>query len=227
MMFFDPVYFVYVGPAMLLAIFAQVWVKRAFTKWSRVAIRQRLTGREVALRVLAHAGIQNVTVEEARGFFSDHYDPRHRTLRLSPKVANEASVAACAVAAHEVGHAIQHARRWAPLQLRSAAVPAASIGSNLSIPMIFLGMFLRSPSLLLFGTILFAAVVLFQIITLPVEFDASRRAKKVLAETGMGATGEEAAGVAAVHTVAAMTYVAATIQAVAQLLYYLTLSRRS
>ncbi|MFQ5653157.1 MAG: zinc metallopeptidase [Planctomycetota bacterium] len=219
--YFDPRYFIFVGPAILLAIVAQMWVKGAMAKWSRVPIRAGLTGRQVAERVLNLGGVSGVAIQETRGWLSDHYDPRHQALRLSPQVHNSTSVAACAVAAHEAGHAIQHARRYAMLQLRSAYVPAASIGSWLSIPLIFLGFIFTMPALTTLGVIFFSAVVLFQLITLPVEFDASRRAKKVLAEGGLVADAEEARGVSAVLTAAAMTYVAATLQAISTLLYYL------
>ncbi|MEE8141967.1 MAG: zinc metallopeptidase, partial [Planctomycetota bacterium] len=215
---FDPMFWAFVGPPLLLSLLAQAWVKGAFAKWSRVRIQSGLNGRDVATQVLRTAGIQGVRVEEARGFLSDHYDPRSKTLRLSAQVANKASVAACAVAAHEAGHAIQHARKYAPLQLRSAYVPAASIGSWLSIPLIFIGAILNSSGLITLGVILFGALVLFQLITLPVEFDASRRAQAVLAESGIVSDAKEAAGVSTVLTAAAMTYVAATIQAIATLL---------
>lgn len=220
-MFFDPLYFVYVGPAMLIALLAQVWVKSAVSTWSQRPNQRGLTGQETAHAVLARAGVQGVRVELTHGFLSDHYDPRTSTLRLSPQVFEGRSVAALAIAAHEAGHAIQHAHKYGPLELRSLAVPTASIGSWLSIPLIFIGAIFAMPSLVLLGIIAFSAIVLFQLITLPVEFDASRRAKLVLVEAGLASSPQDERGVSAVLTAAAMTYVAAAIQSIATLLYYL------
>jgi Zn-dependent membrane protease YugP len=217
---FDPMYFVIVGPAMLFALWAQMKVKGAFGKWSQVGASSGMTGAQAANHMLQHAGIRDVKIEPSRGMLSDHYDPRAKALRLSPDVFQSTSVAAMGVACHEAGHAIQDAKNYAPLKWRSAIVPAASIGSWLSWPMIFLGMLLQMQELVLLGVIAFGALVLFQLVTLPVEFDASNRAKAQLRTLGIIASDREAKGVSAVLDAAAMTYVAATITALAQLLYF-------
>lgn len=217
---FDPLYLIIVGPAMLLAVWAQFKVKRAFSKYSKVGVSSRVSGAQAAATMLREAGLHDVGIEEVRGFLSDHYDPRKKVLRLSPQVYRGTSVAAVGVACHEAGHAVQHAARYAPLALRNAIVPVASIGSWLAWPMIFGGMILNMAGLAQLGVLLFAGLVVFQIITLPVEFDASRRAKERLAGLGIVGTSGESRGVAAVLNAAAMTYVAATIAALAQLLYF-------
>lgn len=227
----DPLYFVFVGPAFILGMIAQGMVRSAFHRWSQVATRSGLTGAEVAARVLSTSDIRDVGIEISAGMLSDHYDPRTRTLRLSEQNYHGRSVAAAAIAAHEAGHAIQHARKYAPLALRSMYVPLASLGSGLSFPLLFAGFIFAWKPLVLAGVALFSAVVLFQILTLPVEFDASRRAKRVLIDGGMVTDDEEARGVSKVLNAAALTYVAATLQAVLTLLYYLhilgLLGRRS
>lgn len=220
-MILDPLYLVLIAPAMLFAAYAQARVHGAFNRFSRVPSRRGLTGAEAARAVLDRAGIQGVRIEETHGWLSDHYDPRSRTLRLSPKVAHETSLAAVGVAAHEAGHAIQHAHKYAPLHLRSALVPVAGIGSWLSWPMIMLGLAIGSLNMVLFGVLLFGTIVAFQIVTLPVEFDASSRAKAALSESGILVTQEERDGVSSVLSAAALTYVAATVTAVMQLLYFL------
>ncbi|HMB70577.1 MAG TPA: zinc metallopeptidase [bacterium] len=219
-MFFDPVYFIIVGPAMLLALWAQIRVKGAYDKWSRQAASSRLTGAQAAERMLQSAGITDVRVEQVQGYLSDHYDPRSKKLRLSPGVYGSQSVAAMGIACHEAGHALQHARGYAPLALRSAIVPVARIGSWLAWPMILFGMLLQMQNLALLGLIAFLALVLFQLVTLPVEFDASKRAKEQIRSLGIVHSEGEGRGVAAVLNAAAMTYVAATVTAVAQLLYF-------
>jgi len=217
----DMNYFIFVGPAILFALLAQGLVKGAMHRWSREPLSRPLTGAEVARRVLERGGAPGVGIEISHGWLSDHYDPRSRTIRLSEANYHGQSVAAAAVAAHEAGHAIQHARKYAPLALRSFYVPLASIGSGLSFPLIILGAIFSAPPLVLAGVALFSAVVLFQILTLPVEFDASRRAKRLLVEGGLVSADHEARGVSAVLNAAALTYVAATVQAVLTLLYYL------
>ncbi len=219
--FFDPMYFLFVGPAFLLALWAQARVKSSFGKWSDVPLRSGWTGAQVAARVCELGGAEGIKIEMIPGQLSDHYDPRERVLRLSAENYNGRSVAAAAIAAHEAGHAIQHATRYPMLVLRSAYVPAASLGSWFAFPMLFAGMIFRYPPLIFIGIALFGAVVLFQFITLPVEFDASARAKRVLAESGIISDEEEMDGVRSVLGAAALTYVAATIQAVLTLLYYL------
>jgi Zn-dependent membrane protease YugP len=217
---FDPVYWMIIGPTMLLAMWAQMKVKSAYNKWSRVGGSSRLTGAQAADRMLRHAGIHDVQIEETRGFLSDHYDPRSRKLRLSPHNYQQASVAAMGIACHEAGHAIQHAKGYGPLALRNAIVPVASFGSWLAWPMIFGGMILNIMELAMVGVVAFGGLVLFQLITLPVEFDASNRAKRQIMSLGIIQSDQEAKGVSAVLDAAAMTYVAATVTALAQLLYF-------
>ncbi len=215
----DPVYWIMMGPVMILAIYAQIKVHTTFTNFSRVPTRRGLTGAQAAERVLKDAGIEDVEVKEVDGFLSDHYDPKARTLNLSPGVYRGNSVSAVGVAAHEAGHAMQHAHGYLAMKVRSFVVPAASIGSWVAIPLIFLGAILHTLGLIKLGIVFFTAVVIFQIVTLPVEFNASTRAKAALMNSGVVTTEEEAAGVRKVLSAAAMTYVAATMAAVMQLLY--------
>ena len=217
----DPLYWMMVGPAILLALYAQLRVKIAFSRYSKVALRNGISGAEAAARLLARNGLDNVQIQPVRGFLSDHYNPRTRTLGLSPAVFAGRSVSAVGVAAHEAGHALQHAVGYAPMHLRSAFVPVAGLGSWLAWPLIFLGLILQSLAMVQVGIIVFSAVVLFQLITLPVEFNASTRAKRALVEAGIVTTAEEEAGVRSVLNAAAMTYVAAAAAAILQLLYFL------
>jgi Zn-dependent membrane protease YugP len=211
----------------LLGLFAQSRVKSAFDKYSKVRTQRGLTGAQVARALLDSQGLQEVVIEEtAAGMLSDHYDPRTNTLRLSREVYRSPSVAAAGVAAHEMGHALQDAKRYAPLQLRSALVPAASFGSSLAPLIIIAGVMLQAfgaiglgNSIGWIGVILFAGAVVFTLITLPVEFDASRRAKQLLRTQGV-LIGGEAEGVEKVLNAAALTYVAAAVAAIGQLLYY-------
>lgn len=219
-MFFDPLYLIIVGPTMLLALWAQMKVKGAYDKWSQYAGSSGLTGAQAAARMLQSAGLRDVQVEQVGGFMSDHYDPRAKVLRLSPGVYGSNSVAAMGIACHEAGHALQHAKGYAPLALRSAVVPMANFGSWLAWPMIMLGLMLHIQQLALLGVIAFSALVVFQMITLPVEFDASNRAKEQIRQLGVIHSDAEARGVSAVLDAAALTYVAATVTAVAQLLYF-------
>ena len=219
-MFFDPIYLILVGPTLLLALWAQLRVKTAFGKYSRVMTRRGMSGAEAAREVLRKADIYDVEVEQVGGFLSDHYDPRSKKLRLSPNVYSSPSVAAVGVAAHEAGHAIQHAHNYGPLALRSLLVPTASFGSWLAFPLILIGMFVGSLGLAKIGVLLFGAIVLFQIVTLPVEFNASARAKKALDGTGLVVDEDEMRGVSSVLTAAGWTYVAATLSAIMQLLYF-------
>jgi Zn-dependent membrane protease YugP len=224
---FDPVYWFLVGPTLLLALWATLKVKTTFARYHKVGVRSGMTGAEAAMAVARAGGALDVTIERAQGFLSDHYDPRSRTLRLSPDVYDGRSISAIAVGAHEAGHAVQHAHGYAWLNFRSQMVPVASIGSNLWIWVFIAGIFLSAPILVNIGIVLFALVVVLQIVTLPVEFDASNRAKAVLAQTGIVSTPEEAQGVSKVLGAAAMTYVAGALTAVATLIYYILLSNRS
>lgn len=219
-MFFDPLYLMMLAPAMLLALWAQFKVKRAYKHWSAVPTARGASGADVARQILASSGISGVPVEIADGFLSDHYDPRHRVLRLSSGVYNGRSVAAAGIAAHEAGHAIQHASAYAPLVLRNTMAPVAMLGSNLAMILLMVGMFLKAMELVYLGIIGFSVAVAFTLVTLPVEFDASRRAKALLPQLGLVAAGEQA-GVAKVLNAAALTYVAAAISAVLQLVYFL------
>ncbi len=221
--FMQPEYWILVMPTILLALYAQYKVKMAYAKWSRIGNASGLTGAEAAREMLRRAGLTDVRIEQTRGWLSDHYDPRERVLRLSPGVYGGRSVAAVGIAAHEAGHALQHATDYAFLGFRNAIVPFASLGSWLSMPMIFLGIFFNVSGLFLVGIVVFAGIVVFQFITLPVEFNASSRAKEALPQYGVITRPEEIRGVSEVLNAAALTYVAATIQAVATLLYYVML----
>ncbi|MBN2339844.1 MAG: zinc metallopeptidase [Deltaproteobacteria bacterium] len=219
-LFIDPLYFIVMIPGFLLAGWASMKVKSTFAKYSRIRSSRGLTGAETARQILRSRGIHDVHVEEARGFLSDHYDPRSRTVRLSPQVYREPSVASMAVAAHEVGHALQHADGYAPLALRSAAIPLAQLGSYAPWIIMIGGFLLHMLELVYVGVALFAVTVVFQLITLPVEFNASSRAKDQLAQMGL-VSNSDARGVSKVLSAAAMTYVAAAVTAVMTLLYYL------
>jgi uncharacterized protein len=220
-MIFNPMYFIFALPALLLGLWAQYKVQSAFKKYSRVRSMIGLSGAEVARRMLDMSGLYNVRVEMVNGFLSDHYDPSSHTLRLSPDVYRGNSLAAAGIAAHEAGHALQHQDAYLPMQIRSAIVPTVQIGSWLG-PIIFvIGMFI-STQLAWIGLILFAATALFSIVTLPVEFNASTRAKAWLANSGILHT-EEMQGVNSVLNAAALTYVAAAAQAVSTIFYYLFL----
>ncbi len=218
--FFDPMYLLIVGPALLLSIIAQVSVKRAFDQFSRVGTAGGMSGAEAAARILQAHGLGNVRVLRVGGFLSDHYDPRTRVVRLSPGVYDGHSISSIGVAAHETGHALQHAGGYVPLQIRSALVPVTRIGSWLAWPLLFFGFILGAMSLVKIGIIVFAGAVLFQLITLPVEFDASRRAVAILGQRSM-LTPQELPGVRKVLNAAAMTYVAAAAASVLQLVYFL------
>ncbi len=220
-MFFDPMYLLLVAlPTMVLSMGAQWMVKSAFKKYSRQRAATGLTGAEAARRMLSRAGITDVEVVATRGHLSDHYNPMNKTLALSEPVYAQPSVAAIGIACHEAGHAIQHARSYAPLWARSALVPVAGIGSKLGVWVMIAGMLFQWGPLVGIGAILFSAVVLFQLVTLPVEFDASARAKELAFEYGL-VTQHEREGVAKVLNAAALTYVAAAAASIMTLLYYL------
>jgi hypothetical protein len=222
-MFYDPRYFIYMLPAILLMMVAQWYVNSAYSKWSQVQAHSRLTGAEAAQRLINSGGLHGVQIEGVRGRMSDHYDPKKKVLRLSEGVYNSNSVAALAIAAHELGHAMQDSEGYPLLRLRAALVPAVNIGSYLGWIFIIIGLLLRSPDLALVGVIIFSGGVLFALATLPVEFNASARAKRLLTDTGIIIGEEEKHGVNKVLNAAALTYVAALVTAVLQLLYYLTL----
>jgi uncharacterized protein len=230
LIFGSPIFWLLAIPGLVLGLFAQARVKGAFNKYAKVRTQRNVTGAEVARALLDAQGLFDVKVERTKGMLSDHYDPRSKVLRLSEAVHDQPSVAAAGVAAHEMGHALQDATGYAPLNLRSALVPAASFGSSLA-PMIFmaglvLDMFTGNSGLgyyiALFGVILFGAAVFFTLVTLPVEFDATKRAKKLLVSNGI-LFQDEMTGVNKVLDAAALTYVAAAVAAVGQLLYYLAI----
>lgn len=219
-MFIDPLYLMILAPGFILAAWASFKVKGNFSKYKRVPAANGMTGAEVARAILRQNRLDDVKVEETRGALSDHYDPRDRTVRLSPDVYRLPSVASVAVAAHEVGHALQHAKDYAPLALRSAAVPIARLGSFAPWIIMIGGFLLHSIQAVYAGVFLFTGVVAFQLITLPVEFNASSRAKIQLQEMGL-VSASDARGVNKVLSAAAMTYVAGALTAILTLLYYL------
>ncbi len=226
MFLWSPSYMVYMLPAFLLVILAQLWVKSTYRKWSQVRNSNNITGAEAARRLLGYGNLLQVTLEGARGRLSDHYDPRSQTLRLSPAVAQEQSVASLAIAAHEIGHALQDRDDYFPLRFRAAIVPAANIGSNLGWILILIGLFIRGAfgtQLAWIGVMAFAIGAVFSLATLPVELNASARAQALLAQSGLIQTIEDRRGVKAVLNAAAFTYVAALAAALLQLLYYISL----
>ncbi|MGB9859309.1 MAG: zinc metallopeptidase [Moorellaceae bacterium] len=218
----DPT-FVLLLPAILLSLYAQFKVQSTFEYYSHIASHRGLTGAEVARSLLDRAGLHHVRLEMVRGFLTDHYDPRGRVLRLSPPVYQSNSLAALGVAAHETGHALQHRTGYLPLQLRSALVPVVSLGSNLAIPLLLLGLVFGLPSLARLGVYAFMLAVVFTLITLPVEFNASRRALALL-ESGGYLTRQELVGARQVLNAAALTYVAAALTAVLNLIRLMLLA---
>lgn len=223
MLLFDPMYWLFLAPALLLALWAQMRVKSAYAQMSRVPVSSGLTGAQAAERVLRDAGCFDVGIQMTQGLLSDHYDPRTKVLRLSPHVYSGRSIASVGIACHEAGHALQDAQHYAPLRMRNAIVPVASLGSGLSGILIIAGIILALTGLVWVGIALFSATVVFQLINLPVEFDASRRARVELLAAGV-VTQAEDASVAKVLNAAAMTYVAATLTAILQLAYFLSLA---
>lgn len=219
-MFFDPVYLIIMAVTGILSMVTSLRVKSAFAKWQQVPASSGRTGAEVARAILERSGIFDVKVEQVGGILSDHYDPRSKTLRLSPDVYDGRSVAAAGVAAHEVGHALQHAKGYWPLQVRSYLAPAAALGSNLSMIVFIAGLALGAFGLAKIGVALFALMVVFTLITLPVEFDASKRARELLLSTNLG-NKADMQGVSSVLNAAALTYLAAAVAAVMQLVYML------
>ena len=218
--------------AFVVSLAMSAWLRSTYSRWSKVGNASGLTGAQVAEAILRANNVTNVRVEATKGQLTDHYDPRSRVVRLSEGIYGKASVAGMAVAAHEVGHAIQHARAYAPLQWRSALAPVAGIGSQFGMMLAMVGLFIGvgaegggGNALLNVGIILFSAAVLFQVITLPVEFDASRRALGQLNKLGL-VTNQDSSGARSVLTAAAMTYVAAAATSVAYLLYFIMASRR-
>jgi uncharacterized protein len=219
-MWFDPLYFLILAPGILLALWAQFRVQRAYQEASRIPARSGYTGAQGAEAVLHSAGVPGVAIEPVDGFMSDHYVPGQHLLRLSPQVYAGRSLAALGIAAHEAGHAIQDADRYPLLVMRNGLVPLASVGSNLSWLILVVGFLMHSFHLVLAGIVLFSVVVLFQLVNLPVEFDASRRARLALVSNGLVSPEEEVV-VARVLNAAALTYIAATLSSVLTLIYFL------
>jgi len=220
----DPIYFLFILPGMALSMWASFRVKSAFNKYSQVRTMRGMTGAQAAREMLDRAGLHSVQVGRAHGFLSDHYNPMTRSLALSESVYDSNSIAAIGVATHEAGHAIQHARHYKPLWLRSLLVPTANIGSSLGYIVMMIGLFLAqsSGSFFLFniGLALFSCVLLFQVVTLPVEFDATARAKRLVVEYGI-ISSHEREGMDKVLNAAALTYVAAAVSTLLTLLYFL------
>jgi len=218
-MIFDPTYFLIVGPGMLLALWASFKVKSTFKKYGEVTISKGLSGAEVAQELLRRNNVRGVRVEPHEGFLSDHYDPSKRVVRLSPDVFHGRSISAVGVAAHECGHALQHAQGYRAMTLRQNLVGPANLGSNFSFIAVIGGYWLQMSGLIWLGILLFSAVVLFQLVTLPVEFNASSRARKHLLQDGVITDAEEKQ-VGSVLNAAALTYVAALITSILTLVYY-------
>ncbi len=221
-MYLDTTYLIILGIGALLSLGAQFWVKSRVNRYSEVATGRGMTGADVAAYILKAEGIRDVRVERIDGFLSDHYDPSNKVLRLSPSIHDGRSVAAAGIAAHEVGHALQHAHGYWPMKIRQKMVPVANIGTSLGLWITIIGLFIGVTGLATAGVVLFAGFVAFTLVTLPVEFDASIRARRILEQRQLlGAA--ELQGVSQVLTAAAATYVAAAATAVLQLLYWISL----
>jgi hypothetical protein len=219
-----PYYFIFMIPALILSLGSQIYVNSTYNKWSKVRNYHNLTGVDTAEQLIFRLGMNDIRLTRSRGTLSDHYDPRNHTLALSQGVADQPSVAAMAIAAHELGHAQQERDGYGPLRLRSALVPMVNIGSTLGWFMILLGLILQVSGLAQLGVILFSAGAIFSLVTLPVELNASKRAKQMLAENGLVVNEEEKKGVASVLNAAALTYVAGLATSLLQLFYFASLA---
>ncbi|MDR2166453.1 MAG: zinc metallopeptidase [Clostridiales bacterium] len=237
-MIFDPLYIILMLPAMALAFFASAKVKGNLNKFSKMPTRAGVSGADVAAKILADNGIRDVEIERLpeNQPWADHYDPKAKKIRLSAHVHDSSSVSAVAVAAHEVGHAIQHSEAYVPLAVRSGIFPVVRIGSGAAIPLIIAGLFLgmlgwlapeTSNLIMLIGIIMFSTVVAFQLITLPVEYNASRRAREILEGGRYLADAEEMRGTQKVLSAAALTYVAAAAASIMQLIYWISVATRN
>lgn len=224
-MFFDTTYLIFVLPALILAMWAQSTVSSTYTKYSSVLSTRGITGAEVADKILRLNGVYDVKIEKISGNLTDHFDPRSKVIRLSEGVYNSSSVAALGVAAHETGHALQHNQGYIPIKLRNSVLPVANIGSFAAFPLVLLGLLFQSGIMVDIGIILFTAVVAFQLVTLPVEFNASSRAISVLDNQAV-LEGDELKGAKKVLKAAAMTYVAAAAVSIGNLLRLLTIANR-
>lgn len=223
----DWTYLLFMVPGILLSLWAQSRVKSSYNKWSQVRNYHNLTGMDTAQQLKPHLGLENVTLTLAQGTLTDHYDPSKDTLALSQSVANQPSVAAMAITAHELGHAMQDKESYGPMRLRSAIVPIVSIGSNLGLILVMIGIMLQLAGLTTVGIILFAFTTVFSLVTLPVELDASRRARSMLETNGLVVNAEESKGVNEVLKAAAWTYVAGLATSILQLLYYISVAGRA
>ncbi len=222
----DMTYIVYVLPAILLALWAQINVKTTFAKYSKVASDRGMTGRDAARLILDANGLHHVQITHVQGDLTDHFDPKANIIRLSDATYEKATAAAVGVAAHEAGHAVQYAEGYGPMKLRSAIIPVTNIGSNLAFPLVLLGIVFSAPTIAYIGVLLFGLSVLFQLVTLPVEFNASKRAMAAIRDSGrVSEEGTKAAK--KVLTAAAMTYVAALAVALGNMLRLLTIANRS
>ena len=224
MFYYDPTYLLLI-PAMFLALYAQFKVSSNYSKWSRVPSVTRLTGAQMARKILDTNGCSDVRIEQISGKLTDHYDPQNGVLRLSSEVYCSSSIAALGVAAHEAGHAIQDAQDYAPMRIRASLVPIANIGSGAAMPLFFLGLLFSWQPIVKIGILCFSLSVLFYLVTLPVEFNASSRAVAVLADGYL--PDDEVRGVKAMLSAAALTYVAAALQAVLQLARLILIARRN
>lgn len=218
-------YLIIVGPAIVLALFAQISVKNSFNKYSNLYSMRGLTGADAAVQVLNYYGIYDVKIERVSGNLSDHFDPRSNVIRLSDDVFSSTSVAAIGVACHEAGHAAQYAQGYKPIKIRNSIIPICNIGSTLGIPIAFVGLFMNSDFLINLGLALYALIAVFQFITLPVEFNASKRAVSVIKQTNI-LSEQELVGTKKVLTAAAMTYVAALVTSLANLLRFIIMFGR-
>lgn len=221
----DMTYIVYVLPALIFAMWAQFNVKSTFAKYSKVQSDRGMTGFDAARLILDRNGLSHVRIEAVAGDLTDHYDPKANVIRLSQTVYGVSTAAAVGVAAHEAGHAVQYATNYYPIKLRTKIIPVTNIGSTLAFPLVILGLIMSVPQIAYVGVILFGAAVLFQLVTLPVEFNASRRAVAALSDSGMSTEGVKAAR--KVLTAAALTYVAALATAIGNFLRLLTIANRS
>jgi len=223
MFYFNPQYLLYMAPAIIAMLAAQWYVKSTYNKWGKIPTSSRLTGEQATQRLISIGGLQDVEIQQIQGQLTDNYDPRKKVLSLSPGVYQGNSVASLAIAAHELGHALQDKENYFPLRLRSTLVPAVNIGSTLGWILIVIGLLINAIGLAWLGVIAFSGGALFALATLPVELNASSRAKQLLRDSGIISSSEEARGVNNVLNAAALTYVASLLTAVMQLLYWISI----
>ena len=219
MYYYDYYFLILVVPALLISLAAQIMVKNTFSKQSKKLSARGISGAQAASNILSYYGITNVRIERVSGNLTDHYDPKTNVIRLSDNVFSSTSIAAIGVACHEAGHAAQHANNYLPIKIRNAIIPVCNIGSTVGLPLAIIGYFLGFEPLVTVGPLLYALIAVFQLVTLPVEFNASRRAMQVIDETGL-LYDDEQAGARKVLTAAAMTYVAALLVSLANLLRF-------